>query len=102
MAPISPAARPWVIRGAAVQARQQRDQLVAGVGGDVERREVQPVLRRRGDAGLVRAVERDDVVGCGGLALAAAAGERQRDRPGGGDPRARERRRDRLTGPPPR
>ena len=37
---------------------QQLDQLLAGLGGDVERREVQAVLRRRGDAGLVLAAER--------------------------------------------
>ena len=36
---------------------QQRDELVAGVGGDVERGEVQPVLGRGDDAGLVLAVE---------------------------------------------
>ena len=36
---------------------QQRDQLVAVVGGDVEGGEVQPVLGRGGDAGLVLAVE---------------------------------------------
>ena len=36
---------------------QQRDQLVAVVGGDVERREVQPVLGRGDDAGLVLAAE---------------------------------------------
>ena len=33
---------------------QHRDQLVAAVGGDVEGDEVQPVLRRGDDAGLVR------------------------------------------------
>ncbi len=37
---------------------QQRHELLAGVGGDVEGREVQPVLGRRDDAGLVGAVER--------------------------------------------
>ncbi len=37
---------------------QHLDQLVAVVGGHVEGDEVQPVLRRRDDAGLVPAVER--------------------------------------------
>ncbi len=38
-------------------ALQHRDQLLAGVGGDVERGEVQPVLGGSGDPGLVGAVE---------------------------------------------
>ena len=53
-------ARPAVIRAAAVvHVAQHVAQLVAAVGDDVEGREVEPVLRRRRDAGLVRAVERD-------------------------------------------
>ena len=38
-------------------ALQQRDQLLAGVGGDVERGEVQPVLGGSGDPRLVSSVE---------------------------------------------
>ncbi len=54
----SPTGAPAVIsRGRGRPLLQQRDQLVAGVGGDVEGGEVQPVLGRGGDAGLVRAVE---------------------------------------------
>ena len=52
------AARRHLARGRRSSSLQQRDQLVAGVGGDVEGGEVQPVLGGRGDAGLVRAVER--------------------------------------------
>ena len=55
---------------------EQRDQRVAGVGGDVERREVQPVLGRRGDAGLVLAAEREGphrrAVAAAGLGSSAA------------------------------
>ena len=55
--PRRPAA-PRVIRSAAVgPGLEQRDQLRAGAGGHVEGREVQPVLRRRDDAGLVLAAE---------------------------------------------
>ncbi len=50
--PSSPAV---ICRAAAVHSLQQRDQRLARVGGDVEGGEVQPVLRGRGDAGLVRA-----------------------------------------------
>ena len=42
---------------------QQVLDVLARVGHDVEGREVQPVLRGRGDAGLARAVERDRVAG---------------------------------------
>ena len=56
--PTGPAGRPCVIRSAArVHALQQGDELGPRARGDVERGEVQPVLRRRDDAGLVRAAE---------------------------------------------
>ena len=44
---------------------QHLDQVLAAVGGDVEGDEVQPVLRRGDDPGLVAAGERDGVVGPG-------------------------------------
>ena len=44
-------------------APQQVDQLGAVVGDHVERGDVEPILCRRDDAGLVGAVERDDLVG---------------------------------------
>ena len=57
--PNGPAERPCVSRAAiVVQALQQRDQLVAGRRRQVERGEVQPVLRGGDDAGLVHAGER--------------------------------------------
>ncbi len=57
--PTGPAPWPCIIRSAAsVQAFSSGDDLLARVGGQVERREVQPVLRRGDDAGLVGAAER--------------------------------------------
>ena len=56
--PTGPAGRPWVIRSAAVvQALSSDDQLGARARRDVERREVQAVLGRGDDAGLVLAAE---------------------------------------------
>ena len=94
---VAGAARRCVIRSAAsVQCLQQRDQLVAGVGGDVEGREVQPVLGRGDDAGLVRAAEgvrraTASPVGAGvGPGAPAASRDRRRTRR---PPRRRPRRR---------
>ena len=76
-------------------ALQQRDQLLAGVGGHVERGEVQPVLGGRGDPGLVRPVEvvrrlvdaLDALGPVGPLPVGEAADARcaGRDRPRAGD-----------------
>ena len=75
--------RPRVIRSAAsVQALQQRDQLGPRAGRDVERREVQAVLGRRDDAGLVRRRGRRRTSPSPGAPLrassVAAAGRRRR------------------------
>ena len=89
-APISPADRPARHPvGRLGPGRQQRDQLGPRAGGDVERREVQPVLGRRGDAGLVLAAERVGVARVGArLAVGGgrpAGGERAGGQAGGGD-----------------
>ena len=61
---------------------QQVAHVVGRVGHEVERGEVEPVLRRRRDARLVRAVERDRRAGrrlaVAGQALDAEAAERER------------------------
>ena len=62
---------------------QQVGEILARVGDDVERREVQPILSGRGDARLVRPVERDRVAGRRRVAvvgepLDAEAAERER------------------------
>ena len=48
------------LRGGVGPGAQQVAQLARGVEREVERAEDEPILRRRRDAGLVRAVERDD------------------------------------------
>ena len=60
-----------------VQSCSSSHEIVAVVGDDVEGREQQPVLRRRDDAGLVRAVERHRRVEPLGVA-AGGGGTRQR------------------------
>ena len=63
IAPNSPTSWPFVIcAAAAVQRGEQRDDVVARLRGEVEGGEMQTVLHRRDDAGLVRPVEVDDVV----------------------------------------
>ena len=53
---------PAIVAAAAVHSREQLAQLGRrGAVGDVEGGEVQPILGGRGDAGLVLAVEVDDV-----------------------------------------
>ena len=76
---------PAVIRSAiSVHVSQQRDDVVTVVGGDVERDEMQAVLRRGDDPGLMCPSKRDDTVGrvgSGAVALPITAPARDH-RPG--------------------
>jgi hypothetical protein len=55
-------------------------------GDDIERDEVQPILSRGDDAGLVRAVERDRVGRAVGRRRGGLAAQRRADRSGRGQP----------------